>query len=137
MAHKIPTIYDPSACKEVDFARALKHAMNGIGSRGLPACDRDTVAGKKGLKLTIEFFLHRKLADYCFAYGQKILKEDCQDYRRRKDKDNMVKFLMDALHQVIYDNNTVISKRIISKEFVPESGRKTQAWTDITSETMF
>jgi Holliday junction resolvase RusA-like endonuclease len=134
---RTPTIYDPSARKKADYARALKHAMTEIGSTWFPAFDKDILKGTKGLTLTVEFYLHRNLGDYCFAHGQKILKEDCDDYPKGKDIDNMVKFIMDALHLVIYDNDTVITKILTAKEFVPESRRDRPAWTNISIETRF
>jgi Endodeoxyribonuclease RusA len=48
------------------------------------------------------------------------LKPDHQLYAAKTDIDNMLKFIMDAMHKVLYDDDTAIVDAHVVKEFVSD-----------------
>jgi Holliday junction resolvase RusA-like endonuclease len=130
----VPVYYDPSSRKKISFERSLRAALVSFGVASFPYFNREAIAKTKGLKLTLDLFLHRKKLDYRVVGGVAVLREDCDTFPKKKDVDNMLKFIMDGLHHVIYDNDNVITKVVVTKDFVPESGRNGPAFTEIKLE---
>ncbi len=58
-----------------------------------------------------------------------------QELTRRKDLDNMVKFLMDACHVVLYQNDTVVVE-LVAKKVFPPIGSVEAAWTEVHFSTI-
>jgi Holliday junction resolvase RusA-like endonuclease len=133
----LPVFYDPSARAKAGFKLALRSILMSFGISVFPLFDSESLANTKGLKITIFFYLHRKKDDYRLVLGEKVLKETCDRFPKKKDVDNMLKFVMDALHGVLYDNDNVITFVVAVKEFVPESGREGAAHMEIAVEKRF
>jgi Holliday junction resolvase RusA-like endonuclease len=133
----IPVYYDPSARAKAAFERSLRESLLSFGVTSFPYFNREAIANTKGLKLTLDLFLHRKKLDYRVVKGVEVLREDCDNFPKKKDVDNMLKFIMDALHHVIYDNDNVITCVLVTKEFIPESGRNGPAFSEIRLEKRF
>ena len=95
-----PIIYDPSAREKVAFRSALRVAMEEITIATFPY-----FSAEEPLILIVEFGF---VSTHVF-----------QPFPRRKDLDNLVKFVMDACHDVLYDNDNVIVRIVAEKSFVP------------------
>jgi hypothetical protein len=130
---KVHVYYNPSAYTEAAFKLALCTTLMSFGTSIFPLFDLESLANTKGLKLTI-FYLSRKTNDYHVILGNKVLKETCDRFPKKQDVDNMLKFVMDTLHDVIYNNDNVITHAIVIKEFVPESGHEGPAHMEVTLE---
>jgi hypothetical protein len=120
-----------SARAKTAFQRSLREALLSFGVSSFPYFDREAISNTKGLKLTMSFFLHSKKADYRVVKGVAVLTEDCDNFPKKKDVDNMLKFIMDGLHHVIYDNDTVVCKVVLKKDFVREEKRHGPAYTHV------
>jgi hypothetical protein len=128
----VPVYYDPSSRSKAAYALVLRNALMSFGTSSFPIFNREILASTKGLKLTVAFYLHRKVADYHVVSGKKVLKKTAEMFPKNKDVDNMLKFVMDAIHGVVYDNNTVITSVIAMKTFIPENRREGPAYSEIS-----
>jgi Holliday junction resolvase RusA-like endonuclease len=57
---------------------------------------------------------------------------NCHRYPKKKDIDNLVKFLLDAMNKVVYHDDSAITKLIAEKLFVAEHNRDGGAYAEIT-----
>jgi Holliday junction resolvase RusA-like endonuclease len=96
-----PIIYDPSAREKAAFRSAVRAAMEEINIAAFPYFDAE-----EPLMLVVGFAFARPLFGF-------------QAYPRRKDLDNLVKFVMDACHDVLYENDNVAVRLDAEKSFVP------------------
>ncbi len=111
-------LYDPSPADKTRYRAAVKAALAELGLSGnLPY-----VAADGPLLLQVKFVCPRP------AHA-------IQAFPRRKDLDNMVKFLMDACHEVLYQNDTVVVKLAAEKAF-PPVGSNVAAWTEVHISTI-
>jgi Holliday junction resolvase RusA-like endonuclease len=85
-------VYDPSSKLKKKFAAAVKHALTEVGEDDFPFFPK-----RKKLRLTVRFYLKSN----------------------RKDLDNMLKFLGDAIEGLAYPNDKeifeTISKKIVNR----------------------
>ena len=128
---KSPVYYDPSAMLKVQWRGLLKKELVGCGVNVFPFFNNETPESSKGISLDITFFLMRRRADYCMKKGVRVLKDRHQLYPGFKDTDNMVKFVMDALHIVMYRDDKCVVRVTASKQFVDESDIAEGAYTKI------
>jgi Holliday junction resolvase RusA-like endonuclease len=113
----MPIIYDPSAVDKARYSAAVVAALAELGlSDDLPYF-REGVP----LKLEVKFLCPRPI-------------HAVQAFPTRKDLDNMVKFVMDACHDVLYTNDTVIVKITAEKAFPPVGS--VGAWTEVLIGTI-
>jgi Holliday junction resolvase RusA-like endonuclease len=117
-ARRSAYLYDPSAADKIRYTAAVKAALAELGLSGnLPY-----FAAGGPLLLQVKFVCPRPI-------------HAIQAFPRRKDVDNMVKFLMDACHEVLYQNDTVVVKLVAEKAF-PRVGSVAAAWTEVHFSTI-
>jgi Holliday junction resolvase RusA-like endonuclease len=95
-----PIIYDPSAKEKVAFRSAVRAAMEEIAIATFPYFQ-----AKQPLVLVVGFASIRPHVFQAFPHS--------------KDLDNLVKFVMDACHDVLYENDNVVVRLVAEKNFVP------------------
>jgi Holliday junction resolvase RusA-like endonuclease len=95
-----PIIYDPSAKEKVAFRSAVRAAMEEIVIATFPYFH-----AKEPLMLVVGFASVRPHIFQAFPHD--------------KDLDNLVKFVMDACHDVLYENDNVVVRLVAEKNFVP------------------
>jgi Holliday junction resolvase RusA-like endonuclease len=95
-----PIIYDPSAKEKVAFCSAVRAAMEEIAIATFPYFH-----AKEPLMLVVGFAFVRPHVFQAFPHN--------------KDLDNLVKFVMDACHDVLYENDNVVVRLVAEKNFVP------------------
>ena len=83
----------------------------------------------KGLHLELTFHVKRRAADYRTKRGKKVLKDDHQKYPRKKDTDNMLKFVMDAMHGVLYKDDKCVVCVSAMKKFLEEEEKDEGEYT--------
>jgi Holliday junction resolvase RusA-like endonuclease len=104
-----PIYYDPSAIEKRHYTAAIRAELMSTGITQFPVFPGD-VMSSAGVSITLSFFLPRFQADYRRYRGNYVLREVHHRYPSSKDTDNMVKFVMDCLHDVFYANdNCVVS----------------------------
>jgi Endodeoxyribonuclease RusA len=75
----------------------------------------------KGLQVEVCFCLPCNKNDYHVSGGKLVLKLDHQLYPARKDIDNMIKFVLGAMHTVFYDDDKAIIDIHSMKGFISDS----------------
>jgi Endodeoxyribonuclease RusA len=126
-------VHDPSSLKKKDWKKSLYNALVDYGVTGFPFFteeDTDTMQSD-GLVLEVVFYVRRRRLDYRTKKGVLYLKDDVQKYPGRKDVDNMLKFVMDASHDVLYDDDKCVVEIRASKKFVQEHEKGRGAYTTI------
>jgi Holliday junction resolvase RusA-like endonuclease len=110
--------FDPASKKKKNFAKELKEAFEDASIPLLPFAPDE----KKGLVLTATFGLPRNKGDFRVKGGKptNVLKDSAQAVPLKKDVDNMVKFLMDAVNHAVYDNDNVVVELHVKKEFLTD-----------------
>jgi Holliday junction resolvase RusA-like endonuclease len=68
--------------------------------------------------LEVCFYFGHIRADYHWLNGAMVLKDAHQLYPMKKDIDNLLKFVMDAMHNVVYSNDKSVVRVITSKKFI-------------------
>jgi hypothetical protein len=117
----IPTLYDPSAREKILFRFGLQRELVSCGHTAFPFfLNATNEITSKGLYLDVAFHVKRNEADYCMKRGKKVLKGVHQLYPRRKDVDNMLKFIMDAMHGVVYTDDKCVVRVSAMKLFLNE-----------------
>jgi Holliday junction resolvase RusA-like endonuclease len=124
----MPHIYDPSARAKIHYAAMVRAAMYSYG------LTRPYFTEEEPLTLEVVFVLPRRRQDLVRRWGRTSLTSTAQTFPRRKDIDNMLKFLMDALQGELYHDDVTITKVILSKMFAenPGAGR---GWTEVQIST--
>ena len=111
-------LYDPSAADKTRYRAAVKAALAELGLPG----NVPYFATGGPLFVQVKFFCPHPV-------------RAIQAFPRCKDLDNMVKFLMDACHEVLYQNDTVVVKLVAEKAF-PRVGSVAAAWTEVHISTI-
>ena len=126
-------VHDPSSLKKKIWKESLVNALVDYGVTGFPLFkDKHTdIMQSDGLTIEAVFYVSRRRVDYRSKMGTLYLKDDVQKYPGRKDVDNLLKFVMDASHDVLYDDDKCIVQIRASKRFVPEAERGRGAYTTI------
>jgi Holliday junction resolvase RusA-like endonuclease len=115
---KLPIYYDPSNDDKRKW-RTSFHTFLSEGNINLPVFGSDPLHNH-GISLVIDFFISRPAVDYCIQKGEKKMKVSPHLFPNIKDLDNMVKFYMDAMQEVAYNNDNVICQITCSKHFTDE-----------------
>lgn len=126
----IPTYYDPSAGEKVHWRYGLQKELVDCGHLVFPFFLNATdEIESKGLHLEITFHVKRREADYRIKGGKKVLRDAHQLYPRRKDIDNMLKFIMDAMHGVLYRDDKCVVRVGAMKMFLEEEEKEDGEYT--------
>jgi Holliday junction resolvase RusA-like endonuclease len=135
---KVPTYYDPSSLKKKTWKKDLEKALVNYGNISFPFFKEKHTDNMKsdGLHLDVVFFIGRRRSDYRSKMGTLYLKDDVQKYPGTKDTDNMLKLVMDACHDVLYDDDKCVVSFSASKKFVPEEERERGGYTTIRFITL-
>jgi Holliday junction resolvase RusA-like endonuclease len=71
-----------------------------------------------GLELDVCFYFGHIRADYHRVDGAMVLKDVHQLHPTKKDIDNLIKFVMNVMHSVVYSNDKSVVYVIASKKFI-------------------
>ena len=99
----VPTYYDPSKKKKKLWKEDLLKSLMNHGITTFPFFKSTTTDNmvSDGLRIDCVFHISRRRKDYRSKMGKLLLKDDIQKYPATKDTDNMMKFVMDAYHDVL------------------------------------
>ncbi len=118
-----PVIYDPSQKNKALFCEAVRVEMAAIG---LPTeayfCDQTAI------KLKVKFVLPRPKKD---VQKKKVKPNRALSFPRGKDIDNLLKFVMDALEQTLYMNDTDIVHVECEKCCCASDSVDSVGWTEL------
>ena len=112
-----PIIYDPSAKFKKKYAAQVREAMVAMA---LTPPFFASGYNDDGLVMELHFFLERPKSHYNVLGNR--LKAAAPKYPKGKDVDNMEKFVSDALHGVVYNNDNIIRKSQTEKAFSKGAG---------------
>ena len=116
---RAPIYYDPSSRDKRVWRLSLQQELIDCGVKVVnPFFPNETQQTSNGLVLEVVFFLSRPARDFRTKNGIRVLKEDHQKYPGSKDTDNMVKFVMDAMHIVVYHDDGCVVSIVAEKRFV-------------------
>ena len=137
-ARKVAKFYDPSCIAKADWKQDLRKALADCGVTKFPFFGKEhtDIDQAEGLYIDIEFYILRCKKDYKKVKGVDVLKDEYQKYPGKKDTDNMIKFVMDAAHTVLYDDDKCVCKISAVKKFVSEDEKKRGPYTKIFITTM-
>lgn len=137
-AKKVPIYYDPSSLTKKTWKKDVAKALATHGVTSFPFFkEKDTdIMQSEGLQIDVVFYVGRRRCDYRTKKGILYLKDVFQKYPGKKDTDNMLKFVMDAAHDVLYDDDKCVVKISASKKFVAEEDRERGAYTTIRISTL-
>ena len=116
-----PIVYDPSASLKKNYAAKVREA---VVAMGLTPPFFASGYNDDGLIMELHFFLERPRSHYN-VLGNRI-RAAAPKYPKVKDVDNMEKFVSDALHGVVYNNDNIIRKCQTEKAYSLEGPRFTK-----------
>jgi Holliday junction resolvase RusA-like endonuclease len=120
-----PVYYDPSAREKRLWRLLLKRELVDCGVKlNHPFFPNEKQVESKGLILEVVFFLSRSSRDFKSVKGTRVLKDIHQQYPGSKDTNNMLKFIMDAMHIVIYEDDKCVVRVTAEKRFVDNFDNK-------------
>ena len=111
--------YDPSSLDKKNWKKNFSDVLLKNDVK-IPVFGSDPLTNK-GVHLSMEIFIVRPNNDFTIRKGMKLIKTNPHLYPNVKDLDNMIKFYMDAMQDVAYTNDSVVTKLTCSKDFVMES----------------
>jgi Holliday junction resolvase RusA-like endonuclease len=115
--------YDPSKKEKEDFIKSI----TGLPTTGLP-----TEKMSKPIKCILHFYCKRPKSHYKTGKFSNILKETSPKYNiNNKDLDNMVKFVLDALNDKLYIDDSLIFEITCSKLYSEGDGYIYAKFTEI------
>jgi Holliday junction resolvase RusA-like endonuclease len=126
---RAPVYYDPSGPSKKNYAKKLREALVSVGSTVFPLFN-GSPTNCNGVELVITLFFKRPRADYRHYSTSITMVENPQRYPSTKDTDNMVKYIMDALHGVAYNNDNIVVSINATKTFV--DGFEDEAYTKVS-----
>jgi Holliday junction resolvase RusA-like endonuclease len=136
----VPTYYDPSKIKKKLWKEDLVKALtnNGISSFPFFKSNKTDNMVSDGLRIECVFHISRRRKDYRSKMSKLFLKDknEIQKYPATKDTDNMMKFVMDAYHDVLYDDDKCVVTISATKKFLDESERESGPYTTIRINTI-
>jgi Holliday junction resolvase RusA-like endonuclease len=111
--------YDPSSLNKKKWKKTFNDALlqNGIN---VPVFGSNPFVDK-GIHLSMEIYISRPKSDFHVVKGVQMENTNLHLYPNTKDLDNMIKFYMDAMQNVAYKNDNVVTKLTCSKEFITDS----------------
>ena len=125
-----PVYYDPSAREKRLWRLLLKRELVDCGvNDNHPFFPNEDMHSSKGLVLDVVFFFPRPSRDFRIVLRTRagatiwVLRDVHQQYPGSKDIDNMVKFIMDAMHIVIYKDDKCVVRISAEKRFVDDYTR--------------
>ena len=118
-----PYLYDPSSRRKERYATMVRTTMENYG------LNTPYFAADEPIMVCVKFILPRRRQDLLSEGGHTVLTADAQAFPRNKDVDNMLKFLMDALQGVLYENDVTITKALVTKLFADEADAP--GWTEV------
>ena len=127
-----PVYYDPSAREKRLWRRLLKKELDDCRVTHYPFFPNGGQLTSKGIMLEVVFFFSRPTRDFRTKKGIRVLKDVHQKYPGSKDTDNMLKFIMDAMHIVIYADDRCVVRVTAEKRFVDEYDHKPYTTIRIT-----
>ena len=135
---RMPHVYDPCAASKVEWRGHLQRALVDCGVSVFPFFTAENTDSMQscGLKINVVFHIMRRRADYRMYQGELVLLPNHQKYPGTKDVDNMVKYIMDVFHNVLYQNDNCVVMICAYKKFVTEEEKKAGAYTTISISTM-
>jgi len=109
--------YDPSKKEKEDFIKAIENLSTSLPT-GLP-----TEKMTKPIKCILNFYCKRPKSHYKTGKYSNILKDTAPKYNiNNKDLDNMVKFVLDALNDKLYVDDSLIFEITCSKLYSEGDG---------------
>lgn len=135
---KKPNIYDPSSVQKKRWRKGIEKALVDYGVTSFPVFKKKHTdqMQSKGLHIDALFCINRRAADYRIVKGKMVLKEEHQKYPGTKDTDNMLKFVMDAAHKVLYEDDKCVVKISAFKKFLEEDEKTKGQYTAIRITTL-
>ena len=109
-----PVLWDPSKKAKIAFAAKVRAEMEEYGLT-FPFFEPGDPMIKGGLTMEGHYFVHRPPSHY--KPDGVTLKDKAPEYPRRKDIDNLDKFVLDALQGIIYFNDSMVRKSITVKSY--------------------
>ena len=102
--------YDPSKKEKEDFIKVITGLpTTGLPTTGLPTTGLPTDKMSNPIKCILNFYCKRPKSHYKTGKFSNILKETSPKYNiNNKDLDNMVKFVLDALNDKLYVDDSLI-----------------------------
>ena len=134
----VPTYYYPSKKMKKLWKEDLLKALTNYGISSFPFFKSSWTDNmvSDGLRIDCVFHISRRRKDYRSKMGKLLLKDDIQKYPATKDTDNMMKFVMDAYHDVLYDDDKCVVTLSATKKFLEESERESGPYTTIRITTI-
>ena len=108
--------YDPSSKGKKQWKKNFQESLEANGITA-PLFGSDPLIDK-GVHLSMNIYIPRPSNDFHVVKGVRMEKIHPHLYPNKTDIDNMVKFYMDAMQDVAYKNDNVITKLTCSKEFI-------------------
>ena len=120
-----PILFDPSSSSKLLYRDAVREQMKAVG---LPAENyfKDTTA----IRMKVKFVLPRRRKDVILRPSPPHLAATALSFPRGKDVDNLLKFVMDALEQTLYANDTNIVRVGVEKCYATDLMDKV-GWTEL------
>jgi Holliday junction resolvase RusA-like endonuclease len=120
-----PILFDPSSSNKLNYRHAVRQEMKAVG---LPAENffSDTTA----IRMKVKFVLPRRRKDVILRPSPPHLAANALSFPRGKDVDNLLKFVMDALEQTLYANDTNIVRVGVEKCYATDLMDKV-GWTEL------
>jgi Holliday junction resolvase RusA-like endonuclease len=119
-----PVYYDPSSRLKRLWRYLLKKELDDCGITTFPFFPNEGQQTSNGIMLEVVFFFSRPTRDFRTKKGIRVLKDVHQKYPGSKDTDNMLKFIMDAMHIVIYADDRCVVRVTAEKRFVENYDNK-------------
>lgn len=135
----VPTYYDPSKKMKKLWKGDLLTALTNYGISSFPFFKMSKTDNmvSDGLRIECVFHISRRRKDYRSKMGKLFLKDDdIQKFPATKDTDNMMKFVMDAYHDVLYDDDKCVVTLSATKKFLDESERESGPYSTIRITTI-
>ena len=130
-----PTYYDPSKTTKRNWRKSLKQQLvhNNVS---FPVFGSNPILDK-GITVYITFYMARPAMDYVTKKKCRFLKDEIHHFPNQKDIDNMLKFVLDAMQEIVYLNDCVVCTLHSQKKFIDDGDHDFESqgpYTEITLE---
>jgi Holliday junction resolvase RusA-like endonuclease len=130
-----PRMYDPSSRKKRLYAAMVRTAMatHGLTVPATYGLAAPYFSADEPISFRLLLVLPRRKQDLMVRDGVTVVRPTAQAFPRKKDVDNMLKFVMDALQGVLYWNDVTITSVSVTKTFpeIADAG----GWTFVQLST--
>jgi Holliday junction resolvase RusA-like endonuclease len=120
-----PILFDPSSSNKIRFRDTVRQQMQAIG---LPA--ENFFSDPTAIRMKVKFVLPRRRKDVILRPSPPHLAANALSFPRGKDVDNLLKFVMDALEQTLYANDTNIVRVGVEKCYATDLMER-DGWTEM------